>query len=139
MSQHQHPLSPPQELVQELWDRFRKDPVRDLDASVGAAVAWTQAITHAAQWGWDQRAPEIQAAADAELDAICHWLRTGPYGASIACHAYQMISDLRAARRPKPPSLKEQALALLQPCDARLLNREEQDVIRQALEALPDE
>jgi hypothetical protein len=45
---------------------------------------------------------------------------------------------LRAARRPKPPSLKEQALALLEPGETRLLNREQQDVIRRAIEALPD-
>jgi hypothetical protein len=46
-----------------------------------------------ARWGADQ-----------ELEACIHWLITGPYGASIACNADHMISDLRAARRPKPPA-----------------------------------
>jgi hypothetical protein len=47
-------------------------------------------------------------------------------------------SDLRAARRPKPPSLKELAMALLQPGQTCLFNSEMQDTIRRALEALPD-
>ena len=36
------------------------------------------------------------------------------------------------------PSLKEQALALLQPGEPRLFNSEMQDTIRKALEALPE-
>jgi hypothetical protein len=60
----------------------------------------------AAQWGWHQRKDEIQAAADAELEACCEWLANDetpePY-----------IKALRASRRPKPPSLKEQALSEL--------------------------
>ena len=50
-----------------------------------------------------------------------------------------LADRVRAARRPKPPSLKEQALALLEPGETRLLNREQQDIIRRALEKLPDE
>ena len=49
----------------------------------------------AAQWGANQ-----------ELEACCQWLH---------CHAVTEFAsgDLRAARRPKPPSLKEQAIAAL--------------------------
>jgi hypothetical protein len=133
----QHPISPPPELVQELSDGFCKARA----ASVVAAVAWTQTITSAAQWGWDQRAPEIQAAVDAELEACCEWLRTGPYGASIACYSKQIISDLRAARRPKPLSLKEQALLQLDTLNADLaMDGVHLDLsqIRRALELLPD-
>ena len=68
---------------------------------------------------------------------ICHWLRTGPYGASIACHAEQMISDLQYARRPKPPSLKEQALESLHHLEAGCLPNI--DLLRRALEAMPNE
>jgi hypothetical protein len=54
----------------------------------------------------------------------------------------QRLAGLRAvaARRPspKPPSLKEQALALLQPGEPRLFNSEMQDTLRRALEQLDD-
>ena len=43
---------------------------------------------------------------------------------------------LRRARRPKPPSLKEQALAVLDDCSDRLDGAHE-NIIRLALEALP--
>jgi hypothetical protein len=49
---------------------------------------------HAAQWGADQ-----------ELEACCEWIpKATPWDAE----------QLRAARRPKPPSLKEQALEELE-------------------------
>lgn len=44
----------------------------------------------------------------------------------------------RAARRPKPPSLAEEALALLQPGEPRLFNEETQDTLRRALEKLQE-
>ena len=64
-----------------------------------------------------------QAGADQELEACCEWLCTGY--ADIA-------SRLRAARRPKPPSLKEQALDR---CNDYI---DPDGIIRRALEALPD-
>jgi len=88
-----------------------------------------------------------QQISDQELEACIHWLITGPYGASIACHADHMIGDLRAARRPKPPSLKEEAMQAL----CRFMAGEGHDdcteeeieddfkTIRRALEALPDD
>jgi hypothetical protein len=54
------------------------------------------------------------AGADQELEAVEHWLITGPYGASIALSAPTLVGDLRATRRPKPPSLAEQALEELE-------------------------
>ena len=75
-----------------------------------------------------------QAGADHELEACCDWLDF--YAASSEAR------DLRAARRPKPPSLKEQAL------DAwdRLRNEAwceeidgDLDFVRRALEALPND
>jgi hypothetical protein len=49
-------------------------------------------------------------------------------------------SDLRAARRPKPPSLKEQALAVLTQymTGKTILTKDSVDTIRRALEALDD-
>jgi hypothetical protein len=76
-----------------------------------------QIITAAAQWGSDQ-----------ELDACCEWL-------SVPCPSYGR--ELRNARRPKPPSLKEQALETLKyPKD--FWSEAEVDTIRLALEQLND-
>jgi hypothetical protein len=85
----------------------------------------------AAQWGWDQREDEIQAAADAELEACCEWL------ANETPESY--IKALRAARRPKPPTLNSIALQMLGTieCDAHYLP-EITDTIRKALEQLND-
>jgi hypothetical protein len=97
-------------------------------------------IDRAAQWAWDQREPEIQAAADREREEICHWLRTGPYRASLARHAEKMNSDLRAARRPKP-SLKEQAIGLFKHRELHrdmVFNPQDVNTILKALEAMPD-
>ena len=74
---------------------------------------------HAAQWGSDQ-----------ELEACCEWL-------SVPCPSYGR--ELRAARRPKPQSLKEQALALVeQHEDGWRPSPKDWDTIRRALEQLPD-
>jgi hypothetical protein len=74
-----------------------------------------QAIfTMATQWGANQ-----------ELEACCEWL---------AYHAAWSFA-LRAARRPKPPSLKQQALKVL---ESAPLNADEHALIRRALEALDD-
>jgi hypothetical protein len=47
---------------------------------------------------------------------------------------------LRTSRRPKPPSLKEQALALINhdPANQPFLSDKGIDTIRRALEQLPD-
>jgi hypothetical protein len=70
--------------VQQWADKFYGAPIAQGDALIDLA-------TRAAQWGADQ-----------ELEACCEWLMLNGYGTAI--------SRLRAARRPKPPSLKEQAL-----------------------------
>jgi hypothetical protein len=80
----------------------------------------TEVFSAAAQWGADQ-----------ELEACCEWLQ----------HDYPNIgaNALRFARRPKPPSLKEQALGLLNEGPVNELLDHEVDTIRRALEALPDD
>ena len=67
----------------------------------------------AAQWGWDQREAEIQADTDAELEACCEWLSVASNHGLGWDLATILSGKLRAARRPKPPSLKEQALSEL--------------------------
>ena len=80
--------------------------------------------TQAARWGADQ-----------ELEACCKW--TDVNGWDDAC------DELRAARRPKPPSLKEQALTalshLLSGSAQTLDTTEAEFYIRRALEALPND
>jgi hypothetical protein len=48
-----------------------------------------------------------QQIADQELEACCEWMFS-------VGHPPLATSILRAARRPKPPSLKEQTLALVE-------------------------
>ena len=76
----------------------------------------------AAQWGADQ-----------ELEACCDWIpKKTPWDAE----------KLRAARRPKPLSLKQQALTALHAVATGANDTREQhqdlQTLRQALEALPD-
>jgi hypothetical protein len=95
-------------------------------------------IERASGWGYEQRGEvneaKLQQARDQELEACCEWL---DYNCpSIGAH------HLRAARRPKPPSLKEQALEALNEADQGLNESEwrpRSNTIRRALEALPDD
>ena len=109
----QHPIVPPLEL-REQWYASADGNSEDVIEVVA---------NQAGRWGADQ-----------ELEACCKWVSLNcPYFGD-----YPMPEDkLRTARRPKPPSLKEQALALLQPGEPRLFNSEMQDTIRRALEAQP--
>ena len=89
----------------------------------------------AAQWGRDQHRAatesELQQAADQELDACCKYMQHEDF------HGF--ATELRAARRPKPPSLKEQALSelnLTADPDGAELSRTQVELIRRALETL---
>ena len=115
--QHQHPITPPPEL-RRLWAQQarRMDP--------WDSVAWLQHVsTQAARWGADQ-----------ELEACCEILR-GEF------NYHHIAEPLRAARRPKPPSLQEQALAQLASLRADLRVHgivPNTDIIRRALERLQE-
>ena len=118
------PITPPDKLVRQWADSW----------TVGSGGFATVITTAAAQWGWVQRGAateaELQQRADQELEACLeHLSRRGFSDADIF--------GLRAARRPKPPSLKEQALALLEVEHG--LNVEDLDLLRRALEALPND
>jgi hypothetical protein len=118
MTNQQHPITPPAELVQQ-WI---------LDKQLGEFYSELNDpeqyfATQAARWGADQ-----------ELEACCEVLHQHD-------HAYLLPSQLHAARRPKPPSLKEQALIEL--CNlVDDLRRHglgySSDTIRRALEQLDD-
>jgi hypothetical protein len=135
----QHPITPPPELVKELWDKFRKTTSNTMSLCRGAEeIAWKQAIAQAVQWTTDQAKANIksklQEAADQELEACRHWLEVN--GAPR-----KFIDGLLAFRRPKPPSLKEEALEEL---DAAILRGDcfstspAKDILRRAIESIPD-
>ena len=111
MTNEQHPITPPTELVTN-WT--------SLACEEEGWKSWDSIATQAAQWGADQ-----------ELEACCEWAQ-----------GYAECGDpLRAARRPKPPSLKEQALARLTALEklAEAMGHCPDDTIRRVLEALPND
>jgi hypothetical protein len=115
MTDQHRPITPPPELRQQ----WREQAPRYRDGGVGREH-WL--MERSAQW-----------AADQELEACCEWLdREGWSGES---------RQLRAARRPKSPSLKEQACKLLESYGTSgvKLTADQCDTIRRALEALPDD
>jgi hypothetical protein len=107
----EHPITPPPELINQWWDEAHQ--TAKYDEPIGLLVA-----TRSAQWG-----------ADRELDGCCEWMK-------LEGHEHEH-AELRAARRPKPKSLKEQALETLKyPKD--FWSEAEVDTIRLALEQLDD-
>jgi hypothetical protein len=109
MTDQQHPITPPPELVQQ-WD--------DEGTEMFRPEYQLHLAARAAQWGADQ-----------ELEACCEWTQ-----------GYAECGDsLRAARRPKPPSLKEQAFKTLNFMESEApYDKPMFDTIRRALEALPE-
>ena len=106
---NQHPISPPPRMVQDWVERFAAGAWRCVPEQVYIA-------NRAAQWGADQ-----------ELEACCalmdDWGLDG--------------EDLMQCRRPKPPSLKGQALAELAEWE-NVMDIAPDSPIRRALEQLDD-
>lgn len=108
-----HPITPPPELVQEWIGDYYGCPVGGELSGVETAIA-----ARAAQWGADQ-----------ELKACCKELE------------YNFMPDsssLRAARRPKPPSLKEQGFTAMALLKQRTTDPNIIEPLSRALEALPE-
>jgi hypothetical protein len=109
----QHPITPSFEVIREWCAHPNEHETYDQFSH--------HIATKAAQWGADQ-----------ELDACCEWAQ-----------GYAECGDsLRLARRPKPPSLREQACDAL---DTYVYGDPNQDdkvrtynTIRAALDALPN-
>jgi hypothetical protein len=106
----QHPITPPPELVQQWTDAYWGEPGQYVGIDDEALA------TRAAQWGADQ-----------ELEACCEWVKSK--------QTYWAHDELRATRRPKPPSLKEQALLVL---DDANLDAAHHNILLRALEQLDD-
>jgi hypothetical protein len=111
-----NPITPPPELVKQWASEFYGTTISPGEAAIYVA-------NQAAQWGADQ-----------ELEACCEWFVRDWTDIETA-------GKLRAARRPRPSSLKEQAqaeldrLVALIPTEGALAVAEP---IRRALEALDD-
>ena len=79
-----------------------------------------------------------QKIADQELEACCEWLVNEGWFR----YEHEAVQDLRTVRRPKPPTLKAQALTALHAVATGANDTREQhqdlDTIRRALEALPE-
>ena len=120
MTNNNHPITPPPELVASMiMQTFGPLGPTGLANKEELAKAFASFSAMAAKWGADQ-----------ELDACCDWMSE----CTVGC-----TNELRAARRPKPQSLKEEALKALKhaeegwrpvPADCA--------IIRRALESLPD-
>ena len=108
-------ITPPSELVRH-WSRFQGD--------TDPEALWFRIANEAAQWGADQ-----------ELEACCALLEVSDKNAR---------DFLQSTRRPKPPSLKEQALKELAWVDKSLKGAnffgrcDAVHTIRLALEQLDD-
>ena len=115
MSNNEHPITPPDELVKqwvtEVW--HEGTPAR-------LSLSDMHIATQAARWG-----------ADMELDACCEYMHHEDF------HGF--AQELRAARRQKPPSLKKQALEILNlGHEGWGLANDDWQTLRCALEALPE-
>jgi hypothetical protein len=115
----QHPIAPPPELVQKWMDDLYNAPGQFVSSDDKALSA------RAAQWGADQ-----------ELEACCEAL-------DMVNGSNYWSQVLRSGRRPKRPSLKEQALEALSRFDWNShTTASEMDAdlktIHRALEALDD-
>jgi hypothetical protein len=109
-----------------LWVYECADLIGSNYARALAQRAWNSA--------WAQREPELQARADAELEACCEWLDKNTI-------SYHLAPNLRAARRPSPPTLREQALKALRERlneDATVRGICDRDAMELALQALQE-
>ena len=125
MTDQQHTtITPPPELMRQ----WREQAPRYRDGGVGREE-WL--MERSAQWGAGQ-----------ELDACCKWLLGSAPWTVGPGERIEWVETLAMCRRPKPPSLKEQALMALEDGDTgpgASLTPTEVSVIRRALEALPDD
>jgi len=116
-----HPITPPPELALQWINEYLNEHPEGVDVEV--------LVVSAAQWGADQ---ELEACRMEIIDGA------GLFYIDETSDRVRLAEDIWTARRPKPPSLKEQALEAL----AHILNNSSTqlgaDTIRRALEQLPD-
>ena len=114
-------IAPPHELVHEWEDKYH-----------GHMPEWVlrHVATEAAQWGADQ---ELEAC----CECIAQWYRAQSF---LKLDGYDPVPLLRTARRPKPLSLAEEALRMLDEyCSGRVVVTDKMvATIRSALERLQE-
>ena len=105
-----HPITPSHELIVQWETKF-----------VTTTCSFTNIAHEIAQWGADQ-----------ELEKCCEWL--------VRNYNYPEAGNpLHTARRPKPPSLKDQALEALAESALDLQDNSLYRIIYKALEQLPND
>jgi hypothetical protein len=119
MTKQQHPITPNHALVHE-WIEESNSPDYELNIA-----------TQAARWG-----------ADIELEACCSIALTEPC-CGTKHQRRHLVYRMRELRRPKPPSLKAQALTamlhLQKAAETSMDTIEAVHIICRALEALPND
>ena len=118
MTNYKHPITPPSELVEDWIEMAKLTPKRPPNPNELATIA--------ARWGADQ-----------ELDAGRDFLERELWGWGED-RLEDLTEKLYAARRPKPPSLKEQALDTLKFLST-VMTADQHDLIQSALERLSDD
>ena len=120
---NQDPITPPHELVQQWRDAPEYTDGKQKLIMVTLSTGKLQDVaTQAAQWG-----------ADTEL------LACGNYLKHCAAWEPEDVTELFNYRRPRPPSLKERALKALDDISIASFEQDAANIIRQALEELPDD
>jgi hypothetical protein len=119
------PITPPPELVEQ-WIPAGWNCSPNTFTTLLMRIA-----DNAALWSHDHCRSEIKAAADQELEACVEW---------IAKRSPLVSSEMQAARRPKPPTLKEQALLELDSLSPSMKTiGVDTELLRRAIEALPND
>jgi hypothetical protein len=125
MTEQQHPIVPPLDLIKTWMIEYYGGEIPG-----GFAGDEVYLCKCAAQWGADQ---ELEACRMEIIDGV------GRTYFDETRHRVLMAENIWAARRPKPPSLKEQALEQLETIQCLLdMHELRSDTIRRALEQLDD-
>lgn len=124
--QQQHLIIPPHDQVYTWWEEACKRPPSSFYEKLDSVAE------QAAEWGWQQRDAsvpgELQEARDEELEECVKWLS----------HESPFSERLRAARRPKPPSLAEEALEAQSRMWAGSSTHDDWELVRAALKRLQE-
>lgn len=113
MTDQQHPITPPQCLINQWWEDAPEDD--ELEFTKYVAIK-------AAQWGSDQ-----------ELEECCAWLD------EHLAYENNVTNNLRADRRPKPKSLKQQAIdELVAAYNADQMDDTTFETLGRIIKSLPD-
>ena len=115
MTNQQHPINPPDELIRWWKQQWLNGAARNIDLATYIAIQ------------------AYQAGADMEFEASYEWLLKHELGPSS-------LTRLRNARRPKPKTPREEALKVLENLiETSRIDDTHYQALRHALEALPND